>query len=143
MLSAIGVRLPAMRKLTIDQARRLALAAQGFADPRPVGRVDVRHFRRVVDRIGLVQLDSVNVFSRTHYMPFFSRLGRYDRTALDAWLWGSGEMFEYWGHEASLIPVKDHYLWRWRMNAVLRLGPYRADETGASRVSGPSTGAGS
>ncbi|HEU5113909.1 MAG TPA: crosslink repair DNA glycosylase YcaQ family protein, partial [Acidimicrobiia bacterium] len=105
-----------MRKLTIDQARRFALGAQGFTDPRPTGRVDVRHFRRVVDRIGLVQLDSVNVFSRTHYMPFFSRLGPYDRAALDAWLWGSGEMFEYWGHEASLIPVQDHYLWRWRMN---------------------------
>ncbi|MGH8947265.1 MAG: winged helix-turn-helix domain-containing protein, partial [Acidimicrobiia bacterium] len=107
-----------MRKLTIDQARRIALAAQGFADPRPSGRIDVRLFRRVVDRIGLVQLDSVNVFSRTHYMPFFSRLGIYDRPALDAWLWGSGEMFEYWGHEASLIPVQDHNLWRWRMNGA-------------------------
>ena len=107
-----------MRKLTIDQARRAALAAQGFADPRPSGRIDVRHFRRVVDRIGLVQLDSVNVFSRTHYMPFFSRLGNYDRSTLDAWLWGSGEMFEYWGHEASLIPVQDHNLWRWRMNGT-------------------------
>lgn len=105
-----------MRKLTIDQARRYALAAQGFAEPRSNGRVDVRHFRRVVDHIGLVQLDSVNVFSRTHYMPFFSRLGSYDRAALDGWLWGSGEMFEYWGHEASLIPTRDHHLWRWRMN---------------------------
>ena len=107
-----------MRKLTIDQARRIALGAQGFTDPRPKGRVDTRHFRRVVDRIGLVQLDSVNVFSRTHYMPFFSRLGIYDRSTLDAWLWGSGEMFEYWGHEASLIPVQDHNLWRWRMNGT-------------------------
>jgi uncharacterized protein len=107
-----------MRKLTIDQARRYALGAQGFADPRPTGRIDVRHFRRVIDRIGLVQLDSVNVFSRTHYMPFFSRLGAYDRAALDAWLWGSGEIFEYWGHEASVIPTRDHYLWRWRMNGT-------------------------
>jgi uncharacterized protein YcaQ len=105
-----------MRRLTVDQARRYALAAQGFTEPRPRGRVDVRHFRRVVDRIGLVQLDSVNVFSRTHYMPFFARLGSYDRAALDAWLWESGEMFEYWGHEASLIPTRDHSLWRWRMN---------------------------
>ena len=73
-----------MRRLTIDQARRLALAAQGFTDPRPTGRLDVRHFRRVVERIGLVQLDSVNVFSRTHYMPFFSRLGRFDRREIEA-----------------------------------------------------------
>ncbi|HEU4917912.1 MAG TPA: crosslink repair DNA glycosylase YcaQ family protein [Acidimicrobiia bacterium] len=108
-----------MRRLTIDQARRYALAAQGFAEARPDGRVDVRHFRRVVNRIGLVQLDSVNVFSRTHYMPFFARLGSYDRAALDAWLWESGEMFEYWGHEASLIPTQDHPLWRWRMNGTL------------------------
>jgi uncharacterized protein YcaQ len=107
-----------MRRLTIDQARRYALGAQGFAQPRPTGRIDVRHFRRVVDRIGLVQIDSVNVFSRTHYMPFFARLGSYDRAALDAWLWDSGEMFEYWGHEASLIPTRDHPLWRWRMNGT-------------------------
>lgn len=106
-----------MRSLSIDQARRYALAAQGFTDQRPSGRIDVRHFRRVLHRVGLVQLDSVNVFSRAHYMPFFSRLGAYERVALDRWLWRSGEQFEYWGHEASLIPIEHYPLWRWRMEA--------------------------
>ena len=108
-----------MKQISIDQARRFALAAQGFTKPRPTGRVDVRHFRRVVDHVGLIQLDSVNVFSRAHFMPFFSRLGIYDRDALDRWLWQSGELFEYWGHEASLIPTNQHRLFRWRMNQDL------------------------
>lgn len=109
-----------MRRITQDQAKRYALAAQGFGDSRPTGRIDARHFRKVVKRLGLIQLDSVNVFSRTHYMPFFSRLGSFDRAALDRWLWGSGEMFEYWGHEASLIRVEDHRLWRWLMNRPVK-----------------------
>ena len=92
-------------RISIDRARRLALAAQGFNDPAPGGIPDVRHFRRVLSRVGVVQLDSVNVISRAHYMPFFSRLGPYDRGALDRWLWKSGEMFEYWIHEASLAPM--------------------------------------
>lgn len=109
-----------MRQMTKDQARRYALAAQGFNDGRADGRVDVRHFRKVMDHIGLVQLDSVNVFSRTHYLPFFSRIGPYDRESLDEWIWGSGELFEYWGHEASIIPVEDHRLFRWRMNRPMK-----------------------
>jgi hypothetical protein len=104
-----------MRRITIDQARRYALAAQGFTEPRPSGRIDVRHFRKVVDRSLVIQLDSVNVFSRTHYLPFFARLGAYDRGALDDWIWRSREMFEYWGHMASVLPVADHPLFRWRM----------------------------
>ena len=109
-----------MRRLRNDQARRYALGAQGFNEGRPQGRIDVRHFRKVVGHIGLVQLDSVNVFSRTHYMPFFSRIGAYDRETLDQWLWGSGEIFEYWGHEASVIPVEHHRLFRWRMDHALK-----------------------
>jgi uncharacterized protein YcaQ len=104
-----------MRTISNDQARRYALGAQGFIEGRADGRVDVRHFRKVMSQIGLVQLDSVNVFCRTHYMPFFSRIGQYDIDALDDWLWNSGEVFEYWGHEASLIPVEHHRLFRWRM----------------------------
>lgn len=62
-----------------------------------------------------MQLDSVNVLARAHYLPFFSRLGPYDRAALDGWLWGSGEMFEYWGHEASVMPVSFRPLFEHRM----------------------------
>ena len=104
-----------MRTITNDQARRYALAAQGFNEGRAPGRIDVRHFRKVVDTVGLIQLDSVNVFSRAHYMPFFSRIGLYERDALDDWAWRSRELFEYWGHEASLIPVDHHRLFRWQM----------------------------
>lgn len=96
-------------------ARRVALAAQGFADKRPTGRVDSRHFRRVLDRLATVQIDSVNVITRSHELVFFARLGPYDRTALNRWLWESRQVFEYWGHEASLHPVARHPLLRWRM----------------------------
>jgi uncharacterized protein YcaQ len=101
--------------LRLDEARRIALHAQGFNDPRPTGRVDRRHLRRVLDRVGLVQIDSVNVLTRSHELPFLARLGPYPRQALSDWLWGSGEVFEYWGHEASLLPVAAHPLLRWRM----------------------------
>ena len=96
-------------------ARRIALAAQGFTDPRPGGRVDRRHFRRVLDRLATVQIDSVNVLTRSHELVFFSRLGAYERDALTRWLWASKEVFEYWGHEASLHPVERQPLLRWRM----------------------------
>lgn len=107
-----------MRKLSIDQARRIALGAQGFADARPAGRIDRRHFRKVIDQIGLLQLDSVNVLERSHYLPMWSRLGNYSRQALDEFTARSGEMFEYWGHEASLLPVARHRLLRWRMKEM-------------------------
>ncbi|MCP4967639.1 MAG: winged helix-turn-helix domain-containing protein [bacterium] len=107
-----------MRQLSNDQARRIVLAAQGFADPRPKGRVDRRHFRRVIDRTGLLQLDSVNVLQRSHYLPMWSRLGPYSIAALDEFTTRSGEMFEYWGHAASLLPVEVHRLFRWRMEEM-------------------------
>jgi uncharacterized protein YcaQ len=105
-----------MRKLTVAQARRVALAAQGFAEPRPSGRIDLRHLRRVVDRVGIVQLDSVNVVARAHFLTFFARLGNYPMHLADRIGWGTGEMVEYWAHEAALIPVKDWPLFRHRMD---------------------------
>ena len=114
-----------LRRLTIDQTRRIALAAQGFATPRPSGRVDVRHFRRVLERIGLIQLDSVNVLERSHYLPMFSRLGSYDRSAFDRWTARSGELFEYWGHEASLIPVSLYSTFGFRMDEMKPWGSIR------------------
>jgi uncharacterized protein len=105
-----------MRTVTVDAARRIALGAQGFASARPSGRVDTRHFRRVMNNLGLVQLDSVNVCIRTHYMPFYSRIGPYDRDRLDDWLNDGAEHFEYWAHEAAVLPVDRYPLWRWKMD---------------------------
>lgn len=114
-----------MRKLSNAQARRIALAAQGFAAPRPSGRIDRRHFRRVINQIGLLQLDSVNVLQRSHYLPVWSRLGSYSIEALDSFTARSGEIFEYWGHEASLLPVERYPLLRWRMDEMEPWGRVR------------------
>ncbi len=99
------------------EARRIALGAQGFARPRPE-RAGALHVRRNLDRLALHQIDSVNVLSRAHYLPAFSRLGVYDTAVLDRDAWGhiSGRrVFEYWAHEASLVPLDLHPALRWRM----------------------------
>jgi len=95
-----------VRELSIDQARRIALAAQGFSDPRPRGRIDRRHLRRVMRRVGCLQIDAVNVLVRAHYMPLFSRLGPYRRELLDEATYARGELFETWAHERCLMPVE-------------------------------------
>ncbi len=119
--------------LSAAQARRLHLHAQGFGEKRPTGRVDKRHVRKVFERLGLIQIDSVNVLVRSHYLPLFSRLGPYDRSILDRFAYRDHEAFEYWGHEASLLHQDLHPLLRWRMagqhqwGGVRRLVEDRAD----------------
>ena len=102
--------------LTIAQARRVALGAQGFTDSIPKGTPDRRTLRRVVGRTGLFQIDSVNVLARAHYLPMFSRIGPYPVSLLERSAYRSPRLlFEYWGHEASLLPVEIQPLFRWRM----------------------------
>jgi uncharacterized protein YcaQ len=151
-------------KLSRVRARRIALAAQGFGRSRPARPPSINQIATLVSRLGVLQLDSVNVFSRSHYLPVYSRLGPYDRSRLDriaAHLTGriDRRLVEYWAHEASLIPVELHPLFRWRMAGVEReawgsiariardqpdlvaetlalvaqQGPIRARDTGATR----------
>ena len=108
-------------RLSGSEARRLALAAQGFASERDPGSSPGWGIRRVFARVGLLQIDSVNVLERAHYLPAFSRLGPYPRSALDdAASRAPRRLFEYWGHEASLMPVSLHPLMRWRMERAHR-----------------------
>jgi uncharacterized protein len=159
-----SVRARVAPKLSLARARRIALAAQGFDRTRPSRPASTARIARLVTRLGVLQLDSVNVFLRAHYMPVFSRLGPYDRSRLDR-IAGHGtgridrRLVEYWAHEASLIPVELHPLFRWRMadvdreawgsisrvareqpelvaetlELVTREGPIRARDTGAVR----------
>jgi uncharacterized protein YcaQ len=109
-----------MTRLSADQARRVAVSAQGLAEPKPRGSVTRAHLRRLINRIQVVQLDSVSVAVRAHYAPVFSRLGPYDRDVLDGAAWSHTAraprlLVEYWAHEAALMAVEDWPLLRWRM----------------------------
>lgn len=106
-----------LETLSAPQARRVFLHAQGLARKRPPGKVGEAHFRAYLERQRVLQLDSVNVLVRAHYMPVFSRFGGYDREALDRYLWSSGEVFEHWGHEASTMPISLLPLMRYRMES--------------------------
>jgi uncharacterized protein YcaQ len=115
---------PPKATITASEARRIALAAQGFGRRRTTGRSGWDRVGAAIDDMGLLQLDSVNVLVRSHYLPVFSRVGDYDRTALDrrAFRRGAGRrFFEYWAHEASLLPLDLHPLMRWRMARAERL----------------------
>ena len=145
--------------LSIDEARRIALTAQGFASPRPAAAIDRRHARKFFDHVGLIQVDSVNVLVRSQELPLFARLGPHRRDLLPSMI-DHGELFEYWGHMASLMPVELQPWHRFKMarahqwtglrfddkpgylDAVLKevadRGPLLASElTGAGRKNGP------
>jgi uncharacterized protein len=140
--------------LTPDQARRVAIAAQGFVEPTPRGAVTRAHLRRLMSRIQVLQLDSVSVAVRAHYAPVFSRLGPYDRDMLDRAAWHHSArsprlLVEYWAHEAALMSVEDWPLMRWRMREyrhgrwgthIVKANPQLADHIVAAVTElGPST----
>lgn len=160
-----------MAPLTAAQARRIAVAAQGFADAKPGGPVSRAHLKRLISRIQVLQLDSVSVAVRAHYAPVFSRLGPYDRAVLDRAAWSHSArsprlLVEYWAHEAALMAVEDWPLLRWRMRhythgrwgtraieanprladdviaAVAELGPATAGQIEAHLASGTRPGRG-
>jgi len=141
-------------KLSSTQARRIAVAAQGFHEPKPTSAVTRRHFKRLISRIQVLQLDSVSVAVRAHYAPVFSRLGSYDRDMLDRAAWSHSAraprlLVEYWAHEAALMSVEDWPLLRWRMREyndgrwgkeIVRKNPrLAADIVAAVAEVGPST----
>ena len=105
-----------MQRLSLAAARRVALAAQGFDRPRPDRPPGRRDLTRVVQRLGQVQIDSINVLARAHYLPLYSRLGPYDVSVFDTLSHRAPRtLFEYWGHAASLIDVNLQPALRWKM----------------------------
>ncbi|OBI92336.1 winged helix-turn-helix domain-containing protein [Mycobacterium sp. 1245805.9] len=142
------------RTLTAAQARRLAVAAQGFSEPRPKGPITRAHLKSLISRIQVLQLDSVSVTVRAHYAPVFSRLGPYDRDLLDRAAWSHSArsprlLVEYWAHEAALMAVDDWPLLRWRMRQyrhgrwgthIVKANPQLAEDILAAVAEvGPST----
>ena len=106
--------------LSIADARALALAAQGFDTARPKTKATQRHVDALISRLGVIQIDSVNVLVRSQELPLFSRLGNHNRNAIPK-ATEQQKLFEYWGHEAAHLPVEIHPLFRWKMEAA-RLG---------------------
>jgi uncharacterized protein YcaQ len=115
--------MPSPLSLSLEQARRLSLAAQGFVGRNRDTPVSARQLTQLVERLGAVQIDSVNALVRSHYLPLFSRLGDYPRDTFDQLAWGKKRqrrLFEYWGHEASLLPLELYPLMGWRMARAAR-----------------------
>ncbi|GAA0391341.1 winged helix-turn-helix domain-containing protein [Pseudomonas veronii subsp. inensis] len=110
--------MPADLSFSVKQARRMALAAQGFSGRQGPASIKAAHLNRMIERLGVLQIDSVNAVVRSHYLPLFSRLGHYAPLLLEQAAWSQGRrrsLFEYWGHEASLLPMALYPLMRWRM----------------------------
>jgi uncharacterized protein YcaQ len=141
-------------RLTSAHARRIAVAAQGFNEPRAQGALTRAYLRRLISRIQVLQLDSVSIAVRAHYAPVFSRLGPYDRDVLDQAAWAHSArsprlLVEYWAHEAALMAVDDWPLMRWRMRQyrhgrwgthIVKANPQLADKILAAVAEiGPST----
>jgi len=128
--------MPRKESLSAPQARHIALVAQGFAARRP-GNVTARAVAAMFGRLGVVQIDSVNVLVRSHFLPLFSRLGSYDPALLERLAYDprKRQLFEYWGHEASLLPLELQPLFRWRMARAERFeaGWQHVREIGQSR----------
>ena len=104
-------------ELTIVEARSLALAAQGFDKPRSKSKSSTTDAVDVIKKLGVIQIDSVNVLVRSQELPLFARLGDHDRNAINK-ATAQSKIFEYWGHEAAILPVEIQPLFRWKMNAA-------------------------
>ena len=112
MLSVAFTIVGYVDSLSAAQARRIALSAQGFG--RPHSPVGTRQLGLALQRLGVLQIDSVNVFERSHYLPLFARLGSYDKALLDKLtLTRRAPYVEYWAHQAAFIPVESWPLWQW------------------------------
>jgi uncharacterized protein YcaQ len=120
MMPGIPRRRPT-NALSQTEARWLVLSAQKLSQPRPRGPISRRHIASLVEALGKLQVDAINVLERTHFLVLFSRLGAFDRDLLHDMSGPGGELFEYWAHAASLLPVSLHPLSRWRM---ARVSPY-------------------
>ncbi|WP_295808448.1 winged helix-turn-helix domain-containing protein [uncultured Nitratireductor sp.] len=109
------------QRLSPGEVRRIALGAQGFSTAAPKTAVTRQHIKRMLNRTGLLQIDSVNVVARAHFMPLYGRLGPYPVDLLSrAQARKPRMLFEYWAHEASLLPVETQPLMRWRMDRAQR-----------------------
>lgn len=115
------------QKLSISQARRIALAAQGFDVPRPA-KVDRRHLRRVMQTLGVLQLDTIPIIARPQHLVPYSRVGGYDLSLFQRVAYKDDEWFESWAHEAALIPMELEPLFRWRQDEMSTKGHWSALE---------------